>query len=175
MCLARSFFSRMIDAQLATGATHDMRILTGSAAMAALTPKRPKAHAPASADFKKRMIFLPVFAGLAREIASFSPRAKIVGGPTDFGKVALPDTVPRSGTWPALVWRNGETFARARRPSLTNGKPFKSGALMFIWAFRSVPYLRGPAAALNISLRRRALLHRSGGRSRRRYCGHCRK
>jgi PAP2 superfamily len=27
-----------------------------------------------------------------------------------------------------------------------------TGALMFIWAFRSVPYVRGPAAALNISL-----------------------
>src|SRR5215510_1676577 len=106
MCLARSFFSRTIDAQLATGATHDMRILTGSAAMAALTPKRPKAHAPASADLKKRIFFLPVFAGLARDIASFSPRAKIVGGPTDFGKVVLEDAVPRSGTWAALVWRS---------------------------------------------------------------------
>ena len=27
-----------------------------------------------------------------------------------------------------------------------------TGALMFIWAFRSVPFLRGPAVALNISL-----------------------
>src|SRR5262245_46753410 len=96
----------MIDAQLATGATHDMRILTGSAAMAALTPKKPKAHAPASADLNKRMIFLPVFAGPARQVASFSPRAKIVGGPTDFGKVGFQDAVPRSGTWAALVWRN---------------------------------------------------------------------
>jgi len=54
-----------------------------------------------------------VFAGLAREIASFSPRAKIVGGPTDFGKVALEDAVSRSGTWAALVWRNGRKFQRA--------------------------------------------------------------
>jgi membrane-associated phospholipid phosphatase len=27
-----------------------------------------------------------------------------------------------------------------------------TGALMFIWAFRSVPFVRGPAAALNVSL-----------------------
>ena len=31
MCLARSFFSSRIDAQFDTGATHDIRILTGSA------------------------------------------------------------------------------------------------------------------------------------------------
>src|SRR5262245_42163591 len=106
MCLARSFFSRTIDAQLATGATHDMGISTGPAAMAAPARKRPRAHAPASADRKRRTFFLPVFAGRARGIASFSPRAKIVGGPTDFGKVALEDAVPRSGTWTALVWRS---------------------------------------------------------------------
>jgi hypothetical protein len=56
------------------------------------------------------MIFLPMFAGLARKIASFSPRAKIVGGPTDFGKIAFENAVPRSGTWAALVWRNGREF-----------------------------------------------------------------
>src|SRR5215510_11239318 len=87
MCWARSFFSRTIDAQLATGATHDIRIFTGSAARVAVKPKRPKAHAPASADLRKRMVsFPPSFAGLAREMARFSSRAKIVEGPTDFGK-----------------------------------------------------------------------------------------
>src|SRR5262249_49374647 len=87
MCWARSFFSRTIDAQLATGATHDIRIFTGSAARVAVKPKRPKAHAPASADLRKRTVsFPPSFAGLAHEMASFSSRAKIVKGPTDFGK-----------------------------------------------------------------------------------------
>src|SRR6185437_11361991 len=54
MCLARSFFSRMIEAQLATGATHDMRIFTGSAALAA--PMRPSAQTPASAILQKRIL-----------------------------------------------------------------------------------------------------------------------
>ena len=45
MCLARSFFSRMIEAQLATGATQDMRIFTGSALAAPTTEKAERAHA----------------------------------------------------------------------------------------------------------------------------------
>ena len=40
-----------IDAQFATGATHDIRIFTGSAPLAGVTPNRPSAHAPASANF----------------------------------------------------------------------------------------------------------------------------
>src|SRR5215510_12711411 len=39
------------------------------------------------ADLSKPMVsFPPSFAGLAHEMASFSSRAKIVKGPTDFGK-----------------------------------------------------------------------------------------
>src|SRR6185503_2830942 len=54
MCLARSFFSRTIEAQLATGATHDMRIFTGSAALA--TPTRPSAQTPESAILQRRIV-----------------------------------------------------------------------------------------------------------------------
>src|SRR5215831_13988843 len=74
MCWARSFFSRMIDAQLATGATHDMRIFTGSALLAALRLKSPSAHAPARANFRKRMIVLPLSRGLRVRPAGFSSR-----------------------------------------------------------------------------------------------------
>src|SRR5215813_9220928 len=56
MCMAKSFFSRIMEAQFATGATHDIRIFMGSAAVAELSPKRPNAHAPTSANFRKRMI-----------------------------------------------------------------------------------------------------------------------
>src|SRR5262245_35898038 len=41
-----------------------MRIFTGSALLA--TPARPSTHTPASASFKRRMIFPPSFDGLAR-------------------------------------------------------------------------------------------------------------
>ena len=50
-------------------------------------------------------------------------------------------------------------------------------AIMFIWALRSVPYVRWPAIALNVALiydahRRGALFHRSGGRRCRGFCSH---
>src|SRR3974390_271075 len=55
MCWARSFFSRMIEAQLATGATQDMRILIGSALLAT-PPNRPNAKALARANFMRRIL-----------------------------------------------------------------------------------------------------------------------
>ena len=89
MCWARSFFSRMIDAQLATGATHDMRIFTGSALLAEPAPNRPSAHTPASASFRKRIVSSQFRRACASDVASFASRTrKIVGGPTDFGKPA---------------------------------------------------------------------------------------
>src|SRR5215813_10679212 len=53
-CRARSFFSRMIEAQLVTGATQDMRILTGSALCAALAAKSA-ATTLANINLDKRM------------------------------------------------------------------------------------------------------------------------
>src|SRR5262249_12877973 len=64
MCTAKSFFSRTMEAQFATGATHDMRIFTGSELLAGLRSERPNAQAAASASFRKRMISSH-FAGLA--------------------------------------------------------------------------------------------------------------
>src|SRR5262249_61437220 len=54
-CRARSFFSRMIEAQLVTGATQDMRILTGSALCAALAPKSAAAATLADINLDRRM------------------------------------------------------------------------------------------------------------------------
>src|SRR4029078_2178576 len=87
MCLWRSLVSGTIDTQFETGATHDMRIFTGSALLA--EPARPSTHTPASARFKRRIFssqFRPACA-LKRQ-ASRCENGKIVGGPTDFGKPA---------------------------------------------------------------------------------------
>src|SRR6266700_4085853 len=117
MWTAKSFFSRMMDAQLATGATHDMRIFTGSAQLAALRPKRLSAHAPASANFRKRMVVLPVSPGLHISSASFSSRTvEIVGGPTDFGKSERCGKRPRSGT-----------LRRCLGPALPDARPKGGG------------------------------------------------
>src|SRR6516225_12421775 len=91
MCWARSFFSSMIEAQLATGATQDMRILIGSALLAT-PPNRPNAKTLARANFMRRILILPISLGLRfpKWQASQQKTAKIVGCPTDFGK-------PRAG------------------------------------------------------------------------------
>ena len=76
----------MIEPQLAIGATHDMRIFTGSALWAVPAPNRPSAHTPASASFMKRIVSSR-FAGLALRLGKLhAANGKIVGGPTDFGK-----------------------------------------------------------------------------------------
>src|SRR5665647_1521090 len=89
----------MIEAQLATGATHDMRIFTGSALLAAPVPKRPRAHTPASASFRI-CIVSSSFAGLARFCLGklHVAKEKIVGGPTDFGKPHIAPYRPGCGT-----------------------------------------------------------------------------
>src|SRR5262249_51315674 len=50
----------MIDAQLVTGATQEMRILTGSAACAALAPRSAAAATLANTNLDKRMGVPPV-------------------------------------------------------------------------------------------------------------------
>src|SRR5664280_699343 len=76
MCWARSFFSRMIEAQLATGATHAMRIFTGSALLAVPALSRPSAHKPASANFMRRIVSSQFRRACAFTKASFTPRKK---------------------------------------------------------------------------------------------------
>src|ERR1043166_7993020 len=85
MCWASSFFSRMIEAQLATGATQDMRILTGSCALTAVL--RPNAHTMADAIFNRRMLSSQQFADLDFALnGHFCANSTIVGAQTDFGK-----------------------------------------------------------------------------------------
>src|SRR3974390_1642616 len=87
MCWARSFFSSIIEAQLATGATQDMRILIGSALLAT-PPNRPNAKALARANFMRRILSsrFPLGLRFPKRRASQQETAKIVGCPTDFGK-----------------------------------------------------------------------------------------
>src|SRR6266702_2638915 len=104
MCWARSFFSRMIEPQLATRATHPMRIFTGSALLAAVAPKRPSAHTLAKAPS-----LMPRLASFRMFIVSSQFRGacadgrlhverRIVGRPTVFGKPYDATLCPVSGT-----------------------------------------------------------------------------
>src|SRR5262245_8078831 len=105
-----------MDAQLETGATHDMRIFTGSALLA--VPARPSTHTPASASFKRR-IFSSQFrraCALQRQ-ASRCENGRIVGCPTDFGKPAGRGKRPPSGTF------------RRVPPKLVSTRPVYAGGI----------------------------------------------
>src|SRR6476659_6917881 len=124
-CFAKSFFSRTMEAQFATGATHDIRIFTGSVLLAELNPKRPSTHAKASANFCRRMVFLPVSPGLRilwqasrRERRRLSEVQPILASPAWWVEN------PRSGTWnPGM----GLCAARSRRREPCGSPESRSG------------------------------------------------
>src|SRR5262245_35891351 len=123
-----------MDAQLETGATHDIRIFTGSALLA--TPARPSTHTPASASFKRR-IFSSQFrrACAPQRQASRCENGKIVGGPTDFGKPA--------------AWGKRPPFGTLRRalPKLPTAGPVHSRGVGVVAVIRADRYtgIRGTA------------------------------
>src|SRR5665213_640345 len=80
MWVSRSFFSRTIEPQLASGATHDMRILTGSALLACPALKRPRAQRPASTSFDRRMISSPFRRACTCALASVTQRWERLSG-----------------------------------------------------------------------------------------------
>src|ERR1700693_289343 len=87
MCLASSFFSITIEAQLASGATHDIRIFTGSPA-ALPTPIRPSAQV--SANLRNSILSSPF-------VRALWFRCRIVGGPMIFFKRRRCDALPSRG------------------------------------------------------------------------------
>ena len=91
--------SKTIDAQFETGATHDMRIFTGSALLAVPRQGRARTHA-GQREFQKAHIFLPGFLPGLRSSGKllFAEDRKIVGRPTVFGKPAGAANAPPSGT-----------------------------------------------------------------------------
>src|SRR5450755_492095 len=91
----------MIEAQFAMGATHDMRIFTGSALLAVPALSRPSAHTPASANFNRRIVSSQFRRACVEVFGKLhAAKAKIVGRPTDFGKR------PCRGVLPAMRYRS---------------------------------------------------------------------